>query len=282
MAAGSTTAPPVQAAFRVFPVQVEDAVRLTPHMVRITFGGPALADFRTGHRDQRGKILLPVAGQTEPLVPEDVNGAGWYAAWRSMPPETRPVLRTYTFRAQRTEPDEVDIDFALHGEGGPAGRWAAAARPGDRVLLVGPAREDAGGVDFRPPPGTGSVVLAGDETALPAIASILEGLPPELPVRVFAEVSGPDEEQALPGPAQVRWLHRGHGPSPLPEALREAELPSAAPYFWLAGEASVVKRLRRHLVSERDIDRGAVCFKGYWRRGLTEDQDDSAAVPASN
>ncbi|NDZ81490.1 siderophore-interacting protein [Streptomyces sp. SID10853] len=280
MAAGSATARPVQAAFRVFPVQVERAVRLTPQMARITFTGPTLSGFRTGNRDQRGKILFPAPGLTEPLLPEGAAESGWYAAWRTMPPETRPILRTYTFRAQRTDPDEVDIDFALHGDGGPAGRWAAAARPGDRVLLVGPAREDAGGVNFQPPPGTESVVLAGDETALPAMTSIAEGLPPGLPVQIFAEVAGPAEEQPLPATAQVTWVHRGHSPSPLLDAVRGAALPDAAPYFWLAGEASAIKELRRHLVRERGVDRGSVCFQGYWRRGLTEDQDDSTAPPS--
>ncbi|MFE2376893.1 siderophore-interacting protein [Streptomyces sp. NPDC059398] len=279
MTAGTVTTRPVQAPFRVFPVHVERTVRLTPQMVRVTFGGPSLSAFRTGHRDQRGKILLPAPGQAEPLLPEGTTDSGWYAVWRTMPPETRPVLRTYTFRAHRTDPDEVDIDFALHGEGsGPASRWAAGARPGDRVLVVGPAREDAGGVDFLPPPGTRSVVLAGDETALPAIASILEGLPAALPVQVFAEVSGPAEELELPGTAQVTWVHHGQSPSPLLDAFRDAELPVASPYFWIAGEASVSRELRRHLVGERGVERGSVCFKGYWRRGLTEDQEESTAA----
>ncbi|PWI42758.1 siderophore-interacting protein [Streptomyces sp. ICBB 8177] len=268
----SATATPLRAAFRLFPVRVERTRRLTPHMVRVTFAGPSLDGFHNGGYDQRGKVLLPRPGQREPVTPPDADTLGWYEAWKRMPAEDRPVMRTYTIRAQRAEQAEVDIDFALHGTLGPASRWAAECAPGDRVLLCGPARPGAGGVDFQPPAGTGQVLLAGDETALPAVAAILDALPASLPVRVFVEVAGPREEQPLSRAADVRWLHRHHGSPGLLEAVRGAELPlDAQPYAWLAGEASAIRELRRHLVGERGLDKRSVCFKGYWRAGLTED-----------
>ncbi|MFF8774540.1 siderophore-interacting protein [Kitasatospora sp. NPDC015120] len=252
------------------------ATRITPHMARITLGGPGLAGFVNGGLDQRVKLLLPLPGQSEPLMPEGEEEFGWYRNWRAMDPAVRPVLRTYTVRAQRHDPDEVDIDIAVHGDHGPGSRWARTAAPGDRVIVCGPAVEDAGGVEFRLPDGADWVLLAGDESTLPAVAAILGELPESLPVTVFAEVGGPQEHAYLPAArpgTAITWLHRGTPGTPtLPDAVRAAELPDGAPYAWIAGEASAVRELRRHLVRERGYDRRAVCFMGYWRLGRTEDQ----------
>jgi NADPH-dependent ferric siderophore reductase len=274
--ATTTTAPPLRSAYRLFPVHVDRVAALTPHMVRVTFAGASLSGLVGGGRDQRIKVLLPPAGRSEPEVPEDAETLGWYEAWRRMPAEVRPVMRTYTIRAWRARPAEVDVDFALHGTAGPASRWAREAAPGARVLLCGPATARAGGIDFHLPPGTDRVLLAGDETALPAIAAILESLPPLPDVRVLAEVAGPADELPLPGRAVVRWLHRGTGPSCLAEAVRREAPPLDGLYVWTAGEAGAVRELRRHLVGERGMDRAAVSFRGYWRAGLTEDDDDTA------
>jgi NADPH-dependent ferric siderophore reductase len=52
------------------------------------------------------------------------------------------------------------------------------------------------------------------------------------------------------------------------------EVPEESPfgplYAWLAGEAAVIRTLRRHLVAERGMDRRAVAFMGYWRLGRAE------------
>lgn len=245
-------------------------------MARVTLGGTGLAGFVNGGLDQRIKLLLPLPGQTEPLVPDGEEDFTWYQNWRAMDPAVRPVLRTYTVRAQRRDPDELDIDIAVHGDHGPGSRWAMTAAPGDRVTVCGPAIEEAGGVEFHPPAGADWVLLAGDESALPAIAAILDELPAGLPVRVFAEVDGPGEHGYLPAdrPATtISWLHRGDPRAlALPEAVRAAVLPSGTPYAWIAGESAAVRALRRHLVGERGFDRRAVCFMGYWRAGHTEDQ----------
>lgn len=100
-------------------------------MLRITFGGPGLDGFAAGGRDQSLSLFLPHPGQLEPVVPVDENG-DWFDAWRALPEDVRAVMRSYTVRAQRRGPDgstEIDIDFALHEDGGPACRWAAGAAP---------------------------------------------------------------------------------------------------------------------------------------------------------
>src|SRR5262245_20113224 len=102
-------------------------------MLRVTLGGDGLKGFASGGRDQRVKRFLPHPHQDAPRVPATA-GDSWFAAWREMDPAERGIMRSYTVRRQR--PGLLDIDFALHADGGPATRWAAAARPGDRVAVL--------------------------------------------------------------------------------------------------------------------------------------------------
>ena len=277
-------APPAPTAvpFEFFELRVLRTRRLGPSMRRVTLGGERLGSFASGGRDQRFKLFLPQPGQEAPVVPVSA-GSEWFPEWRAMDESVRAIMRTYTVRALRLGSeyggqDELDIDFALHGDIGPASRWALSALPGDRVTLLGPVIEDNGGVDFRPPEGTDWVLLHGDESALPAIGAILEWLPAGMPVRVFAEVPHAEDIQDLPtvADARITWLVRdetaGSRVESVVEAVRAAELPEGTPYAWIAGEAGTVKMLRRHLVKERAFDRRAVKFTGYWRLGASEEQ----------
>lgn len=304
--------------FRQFEVRVARTVRLGPSFVRVTFAGPDLDRFADNGFDQRIKLFLPVPGRPHTAPPD---GADWYALWRALPDAERHPIRTYTVRAVRRLERELDVDMVAHDDGGPAARWVAAARTGDRLTVLGP---DAaypgthGGIDFAPPVRTGCLLLAGDETAVPAIASILERLPAGTRGEVLLEVPLRADATVLAAPPGVivRWLGRDgadHGDLLIP-AVREAadrllagagghacagacaaahpledvdvdvdllwEVPVDARggplaacldlYVWLAGEAGVIKALRRHLVSERGLDRSAVAFMGYWRIGRSE------------
>ncbi|MCX4786858.1 siderophore-interacting protein [Streptomyces sp. NBC_01221] len=277
----TSVAPPITP-FRFFDLTVLRTRRLGPSMLRVTFGGPELDGFAAGGRDQSLSLFLPHPGQPEPVVPVDADG-NWFAAWRALPDNVRAVMRSYTVRAQRRTPDgasEVDIDFALHGVGGPACRWAAGASPGDRLKALGPAVEDNTAVRFRPPQDTDWVLIWADETALPAASAALEWLPAGTEARVWLEVQHTEDRQALNTAAKARisWLVRDEGAPTALEAVRAAELPEGTPYVWIAGESSQVRALRRHLVQERRFDRRRLTFAGYWRRGLSEEQVREAAT----
>ncbi|WP_031521802.1 siderophore-interacting protein [Streptomyces sp. NRRL F-5123] len=261
--------PQPQPTYRFLDVQVLRTERLSRSLLRVVFGGPGLGAVVSGGRDQRLKLFLPQAGQDAPVLP-DVLDAGWYARWRALDPAVRGIMRTYTVRDVRRDPDELDIDFALHGDLGPASRWACAAAPGDRVALLAPVVTDNGGVDFRPPEGTDWVLLCADETAVPAVAGILEWLPAGTPVRAWISVADAADRVEFPTKceAEVSWLTR---PSSLAEAVAACALPAGRAYAWLAGEASLVREVRRHLVGPRAFPRPAVTFTGYWRAGTTED-----------
>ncbi|MFZ4153068.1 siderophore-interacting protein [Streptomyces pseudogriseolus] len=281
----------VAAPFRFFALQVAGTRRLGPSLVRVTFTGPELRDFRSDGRDQSLSLFLPHPGQTEPVVPLEL-GEGWWQGWRELPDDVRAVMRSYTLRALRADAlgrtAEIDVDFVLHGVGaeagpsaaaGPASRWAARAAAGDRVLLLGPAVADNRAIRFRPPEDASTVLLWADETAVPAAAAVLESLPAGARARVWLEVPHAGDVQELPtaADAEVTWFVRDGCAAPdVPlalDAVRETPLPSPGrAYVWIAGESGHVKLLRRHFVGERGVDRRRVTFVGYWRRGLTEEQ----------
>ncbi|MEV6664376.1 siderophore-interacting protein [Streptomyces nigra] len=268
----------VAAPFRFFALHVVRTRRLGPSLVRVTFGGADLEHFHSDGCDQSLSLFLPHPGQSEPRVPVEL-GDGWWQAWRELPDDVRAVMRSYTLRALRRDPGEMDIDFVLHTPAGPASSWAARAAAGDRVLVLGPAIADNRAIRFRPPADTGPVVLWGDETAVPAVAAVLETLPAGTLAQVWLEVRDPGDVQDLPtaADAEITWLIRnGACPEGTPLALdplRAAHLPAAdRPYVWLAGESGSVKALRRHFVAERGLDRRRVTFVGYWRHGMSEEQ----------
>ncbi|MGY5047203.1 siderophore-interacting protein [Streptomyces sp. 900105755] len=273
----------VAAPFRFFSLRVARTRRLGPSLVRVTFAGADLAHFHSHGRDQSLSLFIPAEGCTEPVVPIGL-GEGWWQGWRGLPDGVRAVMRSYTLRELRRDPDQIDIDFVLHGvepgaatPAGPASRWASRAVAGDRVVLLGPAVADNRAIRFRPPGDTDLVLVWGDETAVPAATAILGSLPAGTRVRAWLEVpcAGDVQDVVTAADAEITWLVGG-GRDAVAE-IRAAQLPSHAhPYVWIAGESERVKELRRHLVGERGIDRRRVTFVGYWRQGLTEEQLRSA------
>ncbi|MGI5128733.1 siderophore-interacting protein [Pseudonocardia sp. CA-107938] len=237
-------------------LQVRRSVRVTPRMVRVTLGGDELAGFGGTGPDRRIKMFFPVPGQERPAVPRaSTGGPVWPAG------EARPTIRTYTVR--RFDPDggELDVDFVLHEGHGPAAAWARDAQPGAWVGVSEP------GGRYDPDPAADFHVVIGDETALPAVATVLAALPAGVPAVAFLEVADAAEEQELPGAAELVWVHRGDAPpgEPLAAAVRAATFPAGRGQAWLSGESTCVKDLRKHLLDERGLDRRAVYATGYWR-----------------
>ncbi|GAB3274590.1 siderophore-interacting protein [Parasphingorhabdus pacifica] len=257
---------------------VRSVESVTPNMLRVGFEGADLRWIVGAGPDQYVKLFFPIPGQARPQLPEGETeyGMSWYRAYLDMPDDVRPAMRTYTVRALRPSLGEIDVDFVLHGDDGPASRWARRARPGDEVAMIGPH-----GI-YAVPPEANWQLLVGDETAVPAIAAIVESLPREVAARVFVETGSEVDEQHFDTPADVdiRWLPRGSAPrgQRLLEALRADEFPAGFPYAWLAGEAGVVKHVRRHLVSERGFEKRAITFTGYWRQGKSEEDTGRAVV----
>ncbi|MEV6878601.1 siderophore-interacting protein [Amycolatopsis sp. NPDC051128] len=245
-------------------LEVTAVRRVTPRTVRVTFTGDGLGELEPWP-DQQLKLLFPPPGRPVRLPSPDDDVMRWYQAFLAIPEDERPVMRSYTVRDRDPARAAIDVDFVLHDASrhdGPATGWARSAAPGDVLGRYGP---DA--TYRRPVPIAGTVVIAGDETAVPAAATLLSEVDNAL---VFLEVPDAAEEQPLPG--EVRWLHRDGAPhgKKLLEAVRGASFGPASA-AWLAGEAGMVRSLRRHLVGERGLDKRVIEFTGYWRRELTQD-----------
>ncbi|MEJ3654415.1 siderophore-interacting protein [Actinomycetes bacterium KLBMP 9759] len=263
-------------------VYVVSTELVTPHMRRITLGGAGLADFSPIAPDQQVKLFFSRdGGRPEvPLPPPDGDKMRWYQSFMAVPEERRPWMRTYSVRRHLADRQQLEIDFVMHGENGgdgPASSWAATARAGAMIGLLGPAISH-----YRTAEPGAAKLFVGDETALPAMAAWVESLPAGERAVVFAEVLDAKEEQLWEPLADVtvNWVHRGgrpHGPDLLVEAVRSAELPPAPLFAWLAGEASTVRALRRHLVDERGLEKRAIAFSGYWRADMTQDEPPTAA-----
>lgn len=264
------------------PLRVRRAVPLTPSMVRITLTGEEPGALVDVGPDQYTKLFFPLPDQPRPVVPPPLDAeAGvmsWYQQYLAMPDEVRPPMRTYTIRAQRPELGELDIDFVLHPDhAGPASEWAARAAVGDEIGLLVPPH-----ALYTPQADAAWQLLVGDETAIPAIGAIIERLAPGAVLRAFVEVSGAEDEQRFQtrGDVGIEWVCRGarpHGEAVV-DAVRAAEFPTGAPYAWISGESNLVKFARRHLVREREIDKQAITFTGYWRKGRTEEDNGREKV----
>jgi NADPH-dependent ferric siderophore reductase len=234
-------------------------------MTRVVLGGEGLAQFATrGQTDHYVKLLFPAPGVTYP-EPLDVRRIR-----EEFPREQWPTTRTYTVRAWDAETRELSLDFVIHGDEGLAGPWAANAQPGDVLYFSGP------GGGYAPDAEADWHLLAGDESALPAIAAALEALPAQAaPAHVFIEVENAEEEQKLevPETAVVSWLHREGAPVgvKLAAAVSGLEFPTGTPHVFVHGEATFVKELRRLLRVEKALPLERLSISGYWRLGHDED-----------
>jgi NADPH-dependent ferric siderophore reductase len=249
--------------------QVIRTERVTPNMHRVVLGGEGLARFDAGqYTDHYVKLMFPAAGVTypEPFDPAAIRA--------SLPREQWPVTRTYSVRAWDPAARELTLDFVLHGDTGLAAQWAANAKAGDTLYFSGP------GGAYAPDPTASWHLLAGDESALPAIAAAVERMPLSAKFTAFIEVSDATEEQDIDG---VTWLHRGSQPvgAVLLPAVRSLDFPDADVHVFVHGEAGFVKDLRRYLRVERQIPLNRLSISGYWRLGHDED-GWQASKPAWN
>jgi NADPH-dependent ferric siderophore reductase len=284
----------------VFQVRVKALQRLSPSFLRVTFEGPSLANFADNGYDQRFKLIFPAPACGFDKMPTSDR---WYSELRALPEEEQCGVRTYTVRAVRQALGEVDVDMVVHDVHsedacGPALRWIRDVAVGQQILLLGPdARWDGphGGIDFHAPEGA-EILIAGDETAAPAIAAILEDLPITARGKAFIEVPAAADVLELDAPEDVEvvWLPRDGAVwgerliAAVTEAARamdfakteqfeenEDEMIWEAPeavaaadaYVWIAAETGVVKALRFTIRKELGLPKESGAFMGYWRNG---------------
>ncbi|MFC9896453.1 siderophore-interacting protein [Nocardia sp. NPDC127579] len=244
--------------------EVVGSVPVGSGLLRLTFRGPDLEGFHSYVPDEHVRLIFP-DDNGDLHLPERV---GLSLEWGA----PRPISREYTVR--RHEGDELDIDFAIH-PGGLASDWALAVQPGTRVHIAGPP----GGVVV--PKTYDKYLLAGDITALPAIARWLEWLPRTASGWAIIEIGVAGERIELDPPAgvQVRWVLRDGAPGTgdaLEQAVREVKAPEGERvYAWIAGEAGCLRPLRRWVRTELGAGAKDSLVAGYWKRGVADyDRDE--------
>lgn len=238
-------------------VDVRRIERLTPRLVRVTFGGHDLDGLTVEQPAASVRLLLPSPGSHELVMPS------WNGNEFLLPGGRRPAIRTFTPRRVDPVALEVDLEIVIH-DGGVASEWAEVAEPGNPAAISGPGR---GYVVDRDAP---CFLLAGDESAIPAMSELLEVLPQQASVHVHVEVADPRARLPLPDHPRstVEWHELPEGASPgdaLLAAVRAADLGSTV-RVWVAGEAAGVQRLRRHF-KERGLTPAQISIRGYWKRG---------------
>lgn len=261
--------------------------QLTPHMVRVVFGGTDLADFAVEHCDAYVKLVFPLPGV-------DYGPTFDVARIRAERPRIEwPVQRTYTVRAVSSAAAgvEVTIDFVHHGGEGLAGAWAVAARPGDEMWFLGP------GGAYTPSPTAPWHLLVGDASALPAISAALEHVAAGAVAIAVLEVidAGEELELSCPGELRLHWVHRAEPDTDaLLDTLKALDPPDGAPHTFLHGEADSVRAVRRWVRTDLGVTKELLSASGYWRRGRTEEgwrsekkdwasaveSDDAGATPS--
>jgi NADPH-dependent ferric siderophore reductase len=249
-------------------VTVRGLEPLTPRLVRVTLTGPDLRGLTIDSPAASVRLLLPSPGGANLVVPT------WNGNEFLLPDGRRPTIRTFTPRRVDEEALELELQIVVH-DGGAASDWVDGATPGDEAAVSGPGRGYV--VDDDAP----AFLLAGDETAIPAISQLLEELPADRPVEVVVEVARPEARLPLPPhpAATVRWCDLPPSAAPgdaIVAAVREGQLAPEA-RVWAAGEAAGVQRLRRHLFEERQVPRRHASVRGYWKRGRSGGDDDDGA-----
>lgn len=264
-------------------VEVVRILDVTPGMRRVTLAGEQLGAFTSATGiarpafessgfDDDIAFYFPYPGQQDVVLP--VQGEAALA----VPRDPRLLSRNYTVRRWDPESGELDVDFVAHGVG-VGTTWAARAQLGDRIHLAGPSSSKS----F--PEDSDWLLLAGDDTTIPAIARLLDELPEDARAQVFLEVAEEahrTELRTLPHVA-VTWLVRDGEEAGtttlLVDAVRSADWWDGRPFAWVAGERSAVRDLRRHLIEDRAVPKSDIEFTGYWRRGQVVTLETDGAMP---
>lgn len=240
---------------------VARVARLSPSFVRITVTGDELTGFTSDGPTDHSKLFFPDPSTGVISSPRIVDGV------MQRPDGGSIIVRDYTPREFRPEADgapaELDFDFFLHGTDGAASGWAAAARAGDPLVVAGPRGSRM------PPAGATTVILAGDEAALPALARWIEVLPEQVEVVALATLANQSDaaylEPAHVNRARLVWLEPSA--DALERAFRAYGPISQDTFVWAAGEAASLIPVRRYLRRELGLPAAQVKVDGYWKLG---------------
>jgi NADPH-dependent ferric siderophore reductase len=238
--------------------------QINPRLVSVMVTGDALEGFQIEAPTSHIKVFLPQPGQDSPMLPE------FLPEGTVIPEDARPDVRTYTPRRFDPATRTLEIQFVLHGAG-PASEWAERAATGDKLAVAGP------GGRFVMDREAGHWWIAGDESAIPAVGTLLDALPDSATAEVHLEVAGPEDELDIPSAAKtsITWHHRrvpDAWGAELDEAARGAVIADGT-RVWVACEAAAMRGIRRYFLTERRLPASSLVTRGYWRVGEANHPD---------
>ncbi|GBQ10544.1 siderophore-interacting protein [Swaminathania salitolerans] len=248
-------------------IVVSQIVPLSTRMRRIVFTGADLHDFVAPGADDHVRLFFPSPGQAGPVLPRLVpRGKPDGHAPDGHEPDGEPVVaRDYTPRRFDPASGELTIDFVLH-DSGPAACWARHAVSGLWLGMGGPA------ASYLPPPICTAHLLIGDDTALPAIARMVEGYPVDHAITVLLATEETPKTYPLRrhGALTVHRYAPSKDGADLIAAIEALTLPPLSElHVWIAGEIDIVRHLRSHLIQKKAVPRDRIRAAGYWRAGKT-------------
>lgn len=241
------------------------ARRVAPSIVRVTLAGPEFADFQSAGPADHVRVFFPDATTGELVAPLPV-GPGEDGVVR---PDRASISRDFTPLPRTVDGGvEVDLDFYVHPDPGPASAWAETARPGDELVVVGPRGSR------RAPQRIDGLVLICDETSLPSASRWIRDAPAGIAVEVIAAVSDDGDWVAgylgaVPSvDARTHVVASGAGGAGVLAALDRIGPIGEGTFVWAAGEASSLVPVRRHLRRTLGLRPAQASVSGYWRRGV--------------
>ncbi len=246
---------------------------VTANFYRVTVRGDGLIDYRVAFPADAFRIAVPPEEARERAAPVVVDAQGRLTGPTSAP---APVQRAYTVRHFDSENRTLTFDVALH-EFGPMMTWLGHARCGDVVGLLGTRH------DFVPSDEVDHYLLVADSSGVPAVAAVLESLPPTVTATVFVQVESPDDRALVPEHpgAEIYWTISppcSGANSPLELAVRSHPRTHGRTLTWIAAEASVVRPLRQFALHQLDIHRDDLHAVAYWKAGQSGAERDAIST----
>ena len=237
---------------------------ITPLMRRVRLKGDMEGFASVGHADHIKAFFFP-EGVEPKVVPIGERGAEFAEG-------ERPEMRDYTPRYWDVDKGWIDLDFVLHGDG-PASSWAAQVMVGQKLVIGGPRGS------LVVPAAYDWYLLAGDETALPALGRRIEELPAGSKVFAIIEVADLAEEQVFETRANVSLTYvyrdgQAAGTTSLVlDAIKAMSFPAGDAYAYIAGESSMSKSVKAHLIEQRGFNPEYVKAAGYWLLGVADAEE---------
>ena len=235
--------------------RVVDIARRTPRLTMVVSEGDGLGSMVPADPAASIRLLLPRGHAADELeLPTHDGNVFRYADGELSTARTLTPLSA-------GHPDRMLLGVHDHGSGR-LSKWLGELELGNQVGIAGP------GQAYEIDQAARRFVVAGDESALPAIGQLLEAFPDSVAVEVAIEIGSseartempehpgcrlswlPAQPAAEPGGALVDWVVE----QPIDDDTR----------LWVAGEAAAVQRIRKAM-DAAGVPRSRRNIRGYWK-----------------